>query len=225
MAEGTLSLLPACGSRGLRASLPVGARCRAPSFPRGGTRREGRHPDGWGLRGRGPAGRCADREVGVPWPAPRFFSNGGTRSRGFAGRGGGQRHRRWFRAPARCRSEAPTGRTGQRSKPSPRFFTIGGTRFPLSRAILPLGGTRREGRHPEGWGLRGRGPAGRCAGPHREDWPEVGVPWPAPRFFSMAVRGLAALRAAVAVSVIGAGFALPRDAGRRPALLFPRFRC
>ena len=126
---------------------------------------------------------CASRSVPAggwrSWPSPRFFSIGGTQSRGTAGRGGGQRHRRWFRAPARCRSEAPTGRTGQRSKPSPRFFTIGGTRFPLSRAILPLGGTRREGRHPDGWGLRGRGPAGRCAGPHREDWPEVGVPWPA----------------------------------------------
>ena len=69
---------------------------------------------------------------------------------------GAQRHRRWFRAPARCRSEtgapavarreddwgsrrprafgplcrAPTGRTGggRRSKPSPRFFAGDSTR-------------------------------------------------------------------------------------------------
>ena len=47
---------------------------------------------------------------------------------------------------------------------------------PLSHAILPLRGTRREGSHPDGWGLRRRGPAGRCAGPHRENCPEVGVP-------------------------------------------------
>ena len=37
----------------------------------------------------------------------------------------------------------------------------------------------RTGSHPDGWGLRRRGPAGRCAGPHRENWPEVGVPVPA----------------------------------------------
>ena len=35
---------------------------------------------------------------------------------------------------------------------------------PLSGAILPLRGTRREVSHPDGWGLRRRGPAGRCAG-------------------------------------------------------------
>ena len=34
---------------------------------------------------------------------------------------------------------------------------------PLSRAILPLRGTRREGSDPDGWGQRRRGPAGRCA--------------------------------------------------------------
>ena len=31
------------------------------------------------------------------------------------------------------------------------------------------------------WGLRRRGPPGRCAGPHRENWPEVGVPKPEDR--------------------------------------------
>ena len=34
---------------------------------------------------------------------------------------------------------------------------------PLSRAILPLRGTRPEGSHPDSWGLGRRGPAGRCA--------------------------------------------------------------
>ena len=53
-----------------------------------------------------------------------------------------QRHPRGFRAPARCRPEASA---------------------PLSRAILPLRGTCREGSYPDGWGLRRRGPAGRCA--------------------------------------------------------------
>ena len=77
-------------------------------------RREGSHPDdGCGLRRRGPAGRRAGphREnwpgVGVP----------NRRSRPSA-----RRCRRWFRAPARCRSEAPTGRTGQRSERCRRWF-------------------------------------------------------------------------------------------------------
>ena len=42
----------------------------------------------------------------------------------------------------------------------------------------PALSTRREENHPDGWGLCRRGPAGRCAGPHRENWPEVGVPVP-----------------------------------------------
>ena len=45
----------------------------------------------------------------------------------------------------------------------------------LSRAILPLGDTRREGSHPDGWGSCRRGPAGRCADRRS------GVPVPARR--------------------------------------------
>ena len=84
-----------------------------------------------------------------------------------------------------------------------------------------LRGTRREGSHPDGWGRRRRGPAGRGAGlktgvPSRRrhgdveqcaaslrfaHWcrPEVGAP-SRPRAFSRSMlRGLAALRAAVPV--------------------------
>ena len=63
---------------------------------------------------------------------------------------------------------------------------------------------RREGSHPDdGCGLRRRGPAGRRAGPTgrtgRGSAFQIGVPG-RPR------------------DVVGAGFALPRDAGQRPAL-------
>ena len=59
------------------------------------------------------------------WPAlqsPCLFAVGDARSRCASSSGAG------FRAPARCRSEAPTGRTGQRSKPSPRLFAVGDAR-------------------------------------------------------------------------------------------------
>ena len=108
-----------------------------------------------------------------------------------------QHHRRWFRAPARCRPEAgvpsrprvllswgyavstasrrsmPVG--DRRSKPSPRFCSVGGTRF-----RPPLGGRCRS---------------------------ETGAP-PSPRFCSVGVRGFDRLPAV--------------DAGRRPALRRPR---
>ena len=97
-----------------------------------------------------PCGPLCRPEVGVPLrPAPSgpvgvprgaAFSQqrwGGTHI------GRAPRHRRGFRAPARCRSEAPAGRTGQRS---------------ASRAIA-LTGPRRDGSHPGSWGLRRRGPA------------------------------------------------------------------
>ena len=98
-------------------------------------------------------------------------------------RSSGERHRRGFRAPARCRSE-----TGAPGRPS-RLICWG---------YVP----RRS--YPDGWGMRRRGPAGRCAdrrsafqavpallrdwrwefrglagrcaGPHWEDCPEVGAP-------------------------------------------------
>ena len=100
-----------------------------------------------------------------------------------------QCHRRRFRAPARCRSETPTGRTGQRSKPSRLSFRGFGK------------GRKR---------CRFRAPA-RCRS-------ETGAP-SRPGYRS----------AASAKAGSGAGFALPRDAGRRPALqavpaIVPRFR-
>ena len=105
----------------------------------------------------------------------------------------------------------------------------------LSRAILLLTGPRREGSHPDGWGLRRRGPAGRCAGPHRR----YGVPLrPAPSgmgfprgaAFSQPVRGgpLPARHAAAAAPPAARaalrGFARRRRAkpGQATALLpFP----
>ena len=91
-----------------------------------------------------------------------------------------------------------------------------------------LRGTRRDGNRPDGWGLRRRGPAGRCADRrsafpcgrrHLDRWgPRVGL-----HFHS---KGGAALTLA-GLRVIDAGFALPRDAGRRPALQenWPALRC
>ena len=83
-----------------------------------------------------------------------------------------------------------------------RAMPVGDRRSTVARHPA-LGGTRRDGNRPDGWGLRRRGPAGRCAdrrsafqavlaplldgryavrgpvgggaGPHRENWPEVGV--------------------------------------------------
>ena len=53
--------------------MPVGDRrsgvARHPALR--GPRREGSHPDGWGLCRRGPAGRCAGVNTGVPFPACR----------------------------------------------------------------------------------------------------------------------------------------------------------
>ena len=92
-----------------------------------------------------------------------------------------------------------------------------------------LRGTRRDGNRPDGWGLRRRGPAGRCAGPHRGL--EVGVPLrPAPSGPVGFARGAAFSQRGTHVG--GAPrhrrcFALPRDAGRRPALQenWPALRC
>ena len=70
---------------------------------------------------------------------------------------GSQRHRCGFRAPARCRCEH------RRSWPSPRFFAVRGYAVPGPARHPVLRGTRRERSHPDGWGWRRRGPAGRCA--------------------------------------------------------------
>ena len=69
-------------------------------------------------RGTGPSGRNPHDRVGLLTP-PAMKGWCGTHV------GRARRHRCGFRAPARCRSEAPTGRTGQRSEGSPRFSRVG----------------------------------------------------------------------------------------------------
>ena len=121
-----------------------------------------------------PTGRTG-RRSGVPLrPAPSGpvgFARGAAFSQqGWCGThvGGGRRCRCGFRAPARCRSEAPTGRTGRRSKPlelpppgralqglplnaPPQGFDLLGIP-PLLLGMLPpfcpgLRGQRPQGRH------------------------------------------------------------------------------
>ena len=172
--------------------------------------------------------RPREREQGAD--APPGLKGGGPHV------GMAQRQRRWFRAPARCRSE---------------------TGAPASRHPA-LRGPRREGGHPDGWGLCRRGPAGRCAD-QRSAFQAV----PA-LFCCLLLLGFAALRAAVgrhpgpwgsaprgepshswglnrrgpagrcadqrsAFQAVPAlflyllllGFALPRDAGQRPVASSP----
>ena len=89
--------------------------------------------------------RAAVPEVGVP-SRPRAFSPSAVRST-HAGRM--ERHRNWFRAPARCRSE---------------------TGAPRSRCRRAVRGMRREGSHPDRLGFRPPRPCGPLCRP------EVGVP-------------------------------------------------
>ena len=98
---------------------------------------------------------------------------------------------------SRCapRSEVPAG--GRRSKPSPRFFVVGDAR------------SRCASKRRSGAGFRA--PA-RCRS-------ETGAPV-APALFSHPGWRCAISRR---VAQRCAGFALPRDAGRRPALQSPRF--
>ena len=122
---------------------------------------------------RGPGREGTTSELGV-LPAARLrraVPTGGRRSLASAS----LRLLAWAprRAPPGTELSCPVGCAGGRDHE--RFSRWG----QVSRAILPLRGTSREGSHPAGWGLRRRGPAGRCAGPHRENCPEVGVPLPA----------------------------------------------
>ena len=186
---GELASAPLSDWRGVASSVRVS---RSRAMPVGGPHREnwpalrfarrpaleGSAPRGEPSRRLGPApprpcGPLCRPEVGVPLrPAPSG-PVGSARGAAFSQQrwcgthvGGAPRHRRWFRAPARCRSE--TGAPGE----------LAGA--PLSRAITALKGprlrgTRRDGSHPGSWGLRRGGPVGGGAGPHRENWPEVGV--------------------------------------------------
>ncbi len=156
---------------------PLRRRCNCGALPSGGTRREGGHPDGWGLRRRGPAGRCADRRSAfqaVPAlllrPAMRVVPGP-----------------LWCPCPQRVRAEtgviptigvfaaaalwAAVPTRGRRSKPSPRFFSVGGAPgFPGRRAAPALRGSAPR-----------RGPSRRLGSSPPRPWgplcrPEVGVP-------------------------------------------------
>ena len=81
-----------------------------------GTRPGRSHPDGGVLHRRGPAGRCAGpHRENCPHDRALLHTLAGHEKDPALNVGMAQRHQRWFRAPARCRSEAPTGRTGRRS--------------------------------------------------------------------------------------------------------------
>ena len=133
-------------------------------------------------------------------PSPRSFAIPDV--------GRGRRHWRWFRASARCRSE-----TGA---PAPRSFTIG-----------DVGRGRRHWR----WfraPARCRSETGAPAVPalfhNRRRWQGAASLALVSRFRAMPVgdrRSSRALSQSATLAwggVIGAGFALPRDAGQRPAL-------
>ena len=100
------------------------------------------------------------------WPGPASPKQV-SRSRAMPARG------RWPVLPvgARCRAPSWPQRYAPRREPSRRLGSAG-------------------------WGLCRRGPAGRCAGPHRENWPEVGVPSRPRASAQSARRGSARLRRA-----------------------------
>ena len=111
---GTVVRPPAAGCAGLKTGVPGPVRHPA----RGGTCRDGGPLHGLvhGLavrRSRRPAGRGAGRRRR---PGTQRWCGPHVRR--------APRHRRWFRAPARCRSEAPTGRLAS---------------APLSRAVRVFG--------------------------------------------------------------------------------------
>ena len=120
---------------------------------------------------------------------PRLFAVGDARCGNQVGRA--QRHRCWFRAAARCRSE---------------------TGAPIPALVR---GWRCAMRQSRWQGAALSALVSRCRA----------MPVGDRRSNSRACSRLAMRDAAVTLagrSVIGAGFALPRDAGRRPAFQFPR---
>ena len=125
------------------------------------------------------------------------------------------RRRGWFRAPARCRSEAPTGRTGRRSaarlamgvsRPSASCWHNAASSGLVSRSrAMPVGDQRSSdaGRRPALQRCRSEAPIGRT-GRRSTARLAMRVSRPSASCWHNAV--------------VGAGFALTRDAGRRPAL-------
>ena len=99
------------------AAVPTIGREKSAASPTGGgvPVRTAPSRTGWGLRRRGPPGRCADRRSAFPEPSPRFNADRRYAVRSSEIRGA---QRCWcgFRAPARCRSEtgAPCPRDSAR---------------------------------------------------------------------------------------------------------------
>ena len=183
----------------LRAAVPTGGR-RSPSRPRDADRR---------CAVRCAARSGADRRSAFPKPSPRFNGGDGY-PRGLAALRaavptGGRR------SPGGRRPRDSTGRRyagRSRSRPSGRRVPTGGSAFP--KPTPRFRGRRR---------YAGSRAAARCR-------PEVGVPQAVPAIRAVGdTRSRCAARGAVPTGgrrswggVVGAGFALPRDAGRRPAL-------
>ena len=82
---------------------------------------------------------------------------------------------------------APTGRTGQRSAFPCLRVAPPGEKSGRTVSAIPMYGSRRtlgfppRTNHLATGGPSRRPPSAGCAGPHRENWPEVGVPLPARR--------------------------------------------
>ena len=186
--RGAIPTVGVSAAAALRAAVPTGGRRSKPSprffsvgdasrsraavvpLPSAGTCRDGSHPDDWGLRRRGPVGRCADQRsafqavpalllgrrcAGFPGPLCRPCPQGVRAETGAIPTVG-------VFAAAALGAAVPTG--GRRSKPSPRFCSVGDAgRSGAAAPPLPSGGTCRDGNHSSDWGLRRRGPAGRCA--------------------------------------------------------------
>ena len=149
---------------------PLRRRCNCGALPSGGTRREGGHPDGWGLRRRGPAGRCADRRSAFQ-AVPALLLR--RRCEAFPGRCGAPALSGYVprRESSRRLGSSPPRPCGPLCRPEvgvpsrPRASSRSAVRRVSRAAVppLPSGGPRRDGGHPDGWGLRRRGPGGRCA--------------------------------------------------------------
>ena len=183
----------------------------------------------WLIAVRGPADRACRAEA--PAGTQRWCGPHVRRA---------QRHRRWFRAPARCRSERPALVSRSRAMPVgdrrsvvARCEGVWGTvvrppaagcadrrsALPGVCAILPAGVRAETGDWFTDWFtdwlIAVRGPADRAC---RAEAPAGTQRWCGPHV-RRAQRHRRWFRApARCRSEAGAGFALPRDAGRRPAL-------
>ena len=188
--DGVIPTVGVSAAAALRAAVPgpTGRTARRSAFPclpghlsQWGPRRDGGHPDGWGMGRRGAARRCAGRRPALQ-SSSRLFSVCGAR------------HSRW--------RDGASSELVSRSRAMP----VGDRRSSRPRACSPsaVRGAQagRMERHRGGF----RAPA-RCRS-------ETGAP-----VVLALVLGLRCAALTLAGrSVIGACFALPRDAGRRPAL-------